>query len=132
MLTNSRAFSSFSVNDIDKAKEFYGSTLGIETKTTREGLELHVAGGGIPVFIYEKKDHVPAIFTVLNFLTDDIGRAVDEITAKGIAFERYEGMDADEKGIMWSEVESDGPSIAWFKDPAGNVIAVIQGDKKAA
>lgn len=121
MLGKTNAFSGFSVNDLAAAKQFYGETLGIET-TEDMGLNLTFTNGS-QVFIYPKEDHTPATFTVLNFPVDDIDSAVDELTEKGIVFERYEGMPADEKGICRSP---HGPAIAWFKDPAGNVLSVIQ------
>ena len=120
------AFSSFSVNDIKKAKEFYGKTLGIEVSEMDEGLELSVEDSG-PVFLYPKDDHEPATFTVLNFNVDDIEQAVDELTNRGIDFESYEGeMETDEKGIFRGKEDGNGPNIAWFKDPAGNFLSVIE------
>ena len=120
------AFSSFSVNDVKKAKEFYGKTLGIEVSDMDEGLELNVEDSG-PVFLYPKDDHEPATFTVLNFNVDDIEQAVDELTNRGIDFESYEGeMETDEKGIFRGKEDGNGPNIAWFKDPAGNFLSVIE------
>jgi catechol 2,3-dioxygenase-like lactoylglutathione lyase family enzyme len=121
MLESSNAFSSFAVNNLEKAKEFYTKTLGIEVKESKEGLELHP--GSTNVFIYPKPDHTPATFTVLNFLVDDIEAAVDELKQKGVRFEHYEGeIKTDEKGIH----RNGGPTIAWFKDPAGNILSVIE------
>ena len=122
MFGDSRAFSGFSTNDIAKAKEFYGKTLGLEVTEENGMLTLHLAGGG-SVLIYGKDDHAPASFTVLNFPVDNVDQAVDGLTKAGVSFERYEGFDQDERGIM----RDNGPSIAWFKDPAGNILAVLQG-----
>lgn len=121
------AFSSFSVNDIDKAKKFYGKTLGIDVSDSEEGgLQLNVEDTGT-VFLYPKDDHEPATFTVLNFSVDDIEQAVDELTNRGIEFESYEGeMETDEKGIFRGKESGHGPNIAWFKDPAGNFLSVIE------
>ena len=122
MLGNTKPFSSFSVNDLQKAKEFYGETLGVQVKTDAEGLELHFPGNRI--FIYPKKNHVPATFTVLNFPVKDIESAVDDLSKRGVRFEKYdEGeLKTDEKGIF----RGDGPTIAWFKDPAGNFLSVLE------
>ena len=122
MLQKSKAFAGFSVDDVAAAKEFYGETLGLDVTETEGMLHLHVGSGGI-VLIYPKPNHNPATFTVLNFPVDDVERAVDELTAKGVRFERYEGeYGTDEKGIMRGQ----GPLIAWFKDPAGNIISVLE------
>ena len=117
------AFSSFSVNNIQKAKQFYGQTLGLEVSETPEGLELQT--GGATVFLYPKPNHTPASFTVLNFPVDDIDGAVDELKALGIQLEHYNLPDlkTDEKGICRGP---DGPQIAWFKDPAGNILSVLE------
>jgi catechol 2,3-dioxygenase-like lactoylglutathione lyase family enzyme len=121
MLESSKAFSSFAVNNLQKAKQFYAETLGIKVKESKEGLELHP--GSTDVFIYPKADHKPATFTVLNFLVDDIEAAVDELKQKGVRFEQYEGeIKTNEKGIH----RNGGPTIAWFKDPAGNILSVIE------
>ena len=122
MFKDSHAFSGFSSNDIPKAKEFYGQTLGVEVTEENGMLTLHLAGGG-NVLIYPKDNHEPATFTVLNFPVDEIDPAVDKLTNAGIAFERYDGMGQDERGIMREE----GPAIAWFKDPAGNILSVLEG-----
>jgi catechol 2,3-dioxygenase-like lactoylglutathione lyase family enzyme len=122
MLEDSKAFSGFSVDDVSKARKFYGETLGLNVSEQNGMLQLQFAGGG-SVLVYPKPDHTPATFTILNFPVDDIDKVVDELTERGVQFERYPGVEADEKGIHRSE----GPFIAWFKDPAGNVIAVLQG-----
>ncbi len=124
MLKESRAFSGFSVGDIQKAKEFYGKTLGLDVSEDNRMLKLHLAGG-TKVFIYPKPNHVPATFTILNFPVDDVEKAVDELTSRGVRFERYEGdMKTDTKGIFRGQ----GPLIAWFKDPAGNILSVLEAD----
>ena len=124
MFKDSKAFSSFSVNDLQKAKEFYGQTLGLQAKQTPEGLELEFADGNI-TFLYPKPNHTPASFTVLNFLVDDIEEAVDELNALGIRLEHYDLPDlkTDKRGIAEGEK---GPKIAWFKDPAGNILSVLE------
>ena len=124
MFKNTKAFSSFSVNDLQKAKEFYGKTLGLEVKDNPMGIiELQIAGSN-NVMVYPKPNHEPATYTVLNFPVDDIDKAVDELIAKGIVFEQYEGeLKTDEKGISRNP---HGPKIAWFKDPAGNILAVLK------
>lgn len=125
MLKNSKAFSGFSTNDIPKAKEFYSKVLGLEVTEEMEGilLSLHIAGGN-HVIIYPKENHTPATFTILNFPVDNIEKAVDELTSRGVCMEIYnEGeIKTDTKGIMRGE----GPNIAWFKDPAGNILSVIE------
>ena len=124
MLADSAAFSGFAVPDIEAARRFYGDTLGLRTEVNQEMggmLTLHL-GGGTDVLVYPKPDHTPAGYTVLNFPVDDVDRAVDELTAKGVRFERYEGFDQDDKGIA----RGMGPAIAWFTDPAGNVLSVLQ------
>jgi predicted enzyme related to lactoylglutathione lyase len=122
MLGQSHAFSGFSSNDIPRAKEFYGQTLGLEVTEENGMLTLHLAGGG-NVLIYPKPNHEPASFTVLNFPVADIDQAVDGLTRAGIQFERYEEAAQDEKGINRDEY---GPPIAWFKDPAGNILSVLK------
>ena len=124
MFADSRAFSSFSVDDVDRAREFYGTVLGLEIAETMGALELHLQGGG-RVFVYPKDDHVPATFTVLNFTVDDVDQAADELAARGVKLERYEGLDQDEKGVMRGD--DDGPTIAWFLDPARNVLSILSG-----
>jgi catechol 2,3-dioxygenase-like lactoylglutathione lyase family enzyme len=123
-------FSGFSVNDSAKAKDFYTNTLGLELADETMGLHFKLPGGGT-LFVYEKPDHQPATFTALNFVVEDIDAAVDELTGKGVTFERYTNMPGaqDDKGIMRSDDPKNGPSIAWFKDPAGNIVSVIQTDK---
>ncbi|TMB50913.1 MAG: VOC family protein [Chloroflexi bacterium] len=122
MFHDSHAFSGFSVNDISRAREFYGQTLGLEVTEDNDMLTLHLAGGG-NVLIYPKENHEPASFTVLNFPVTDIDAAVDSLTRAGVQTERYQVFNQDERGIMRDQ----GPPIAWFKDPAGNVLAVLQG-----
>jgi catechol 2,3-dioxygenase-like lactoylglutathione lyase family enzyme len=121
MLRYSHAYSGFSTDDIVKAREFYGKTLGLEVTEANGMLTLNLAGGG-RVIIYPKADHQPASFTVLNLPVEDIERAVDGLAAAGVAFERYEGAGQDERGIA----RAYPPPIAWFKDPAGNILSVIQ------
>jgi predicted enzyme related to lactoylglutathione lyase len=125
MLSDSHAFSGFSSNDIEKAREFYATTLGLDVSESMGLLTLQFAGGA-RVIVYPKADHVPATFTVLNFPVADIDQAVAELAAAGVAFERYEGMPQDENGIMRHSSTQPGPSIAWFKDPAGNILSVLQ------
>lgn len=126
MFKNSKAFSSFSVDDRQKAKEFYGQTLGLDVSESKEGLMLQIAGGGT-VFLYPKPNHSPASFTVLNFPVDDIDQAVDQLTGVGLHFESYGGdIKTDDKGIFRGASRGDGPNIAWFKDPAGNILSVFE------
>ena len=121
------AFSGFSVNDLAKAKEFYAGTLGLKVDDEGVGMRLHLPGGGT-VFAYPKDDHQPATFTILNFVVENIDEAVDELTNRGVQFEHYEeGPKTDEKGILRGRALQMGPDIAWFKDPAGNTLAVLQG-----
>lgn len=125
MLKDSKAFSGFAVDDIAKATAFYSETLGLRTETIEMGpghlLTLHLAGD-TDVIVYDKSDFVPATYTVLNFTVDDVDATVDELVAKGVSFEKYEGYGQDEKGI----VRGHGPTIAWFKDPAGNILSVLE------
>ena len=123
MFRETKAFSGFAVPDISAAKAFYGDTLGIDVSEENGMLTLHLAGGRDTI-VYPKPDHVPATYTILNFPVDDIEAAVDALTAKGVEFERYEGEDfsTDAKGIM----RQGGPLIAWFTDPAGNILSVLQ------
>jgi catechol 2,3-dioxygenase-like lactoylglutathione lyase family enzyme len=125
MLTESKAFSGFSVDDLDKARRFYEDTLGLRVSDEEmDGLmRLHL-GSGAEVLVYAKHDHVPATFTVLNFPVPDVEQAVDQLAARGVRFQHYENPPTDEKGIM----RAGGPLIAWFTDPAGNVFSVIQQD----
>lgn len=125
MLKESKAFSSFSTNDLKKAKDFYEGTLGLVVKEAEMGiLELHISGS-TPVMIYPKDNHQPAEFTVLNFPVDDIDASVSELSAKGIHFEQYETNEikTDEKGVF----DGGNHKIAWFKDPSGNIISILQG-----
>jgi catechol 2,3-dioxygenase-like lactoylglutathione lyase family enzyme len=123
MLEKSKAFSGFSANDIQRAKEFYGRTLGLEVSESHGLLNLHLAGG-TTVLIYPKPNHVPATFTVLNFPVDSVDKAVDELTKRGVRFEIYDEpeLQTDERGIF----RGGGPVIAWFKDPAGNILSVLE------
>jgi len=127
LFKNVQAFSSFSVDDLQKAKQFYGDTLGLSVheEDNEMGLTLELESG-IRVFIYPKKNHTPATFTVLNFPVPDIDEAADALAELGIALERYEGFHQDEKGIARSTATSDGPDVAWFKDPAGNVLSILE------
>lgn len=130
MFKETKAFSGFSVDDIPKAKEFYSQTLGLDVEEYAEPmpmLALHLATGG-DVLVYPKgDDHEPASFTILNFPVDDIDEAVDELTTRGVKFEQYEGdIKTDEKGIARSTSPEKGPNIAWFKDPAGNILSVLE------
>lgn len=128
MLADSHAFSGFSVDDINKAKDFYGNTLGLQVEDLAPmGLNLTFAGGG-KHFIYPKPDHVAATFTVLNFPVTDIDKTVDELITKGVEFLHYDSdqMKTDDKGIARGKSAGFGPDIAWFKDPAGNILSVLQ------
>jgi catechol 2,3-dioxygenase-like lactoylglutathione lyase family enzyme len=124
MLASSKAFSGFAVDDVDKAREFYGDALGLDTSVLDPDnglLVLHLAGGR-DTFVYRKPDFTPATYTILNFPVPDVEAAVDALSARGIEFERYEGFQQDEKGIA----RGLGPDIAWFTDPAGNILAVLE------
>jgi len=124
MLADTKAFSGFAVDDVEAAKRFYGETLGLKLAELDEAhglISLRLAGGH-DVFVYAKADFAPATYTVLNFEVDDIDVAVDELSSRGVSFECYEGTEQDEKGIA----RGPGPSIAWFKDPAGNILSVLQ------
>ncbi len=125
MFKNNKAFSGFSVNDIPKAKEFYGKTLGMEVTELNGMLELQIASGN-KVLIYPKPNHTPATFTILNFPVNDVEQAVDKLTEAGVRFEIYADSDfkTDGKGIFRGE----GPKIAWFKDPAGNILSVLESE----
>ena len=123
MFRDTKAFSGFAVDDIEQAKEFYGETLGLKVTEENGLLTLHIAGDR-GTLIYPKPDHTPADYTILNFPVDDIEAAVDGLAERGVEFERYDGMEIDEKGIFRGE----GPLIAWFKDPAGNILSVIKMD----
>ena len=121
MFADTKAFSGFAVDDLAKAREFYGDTLGLKTSEEYGLMTLHLAGDRATL-VYEKQDHAPASYTILNFPVDDIDAAVDQLAARGVSFERYDGFGQDEKGIF----RDMGPHIAWFKDPAGNVLSVLQ------
>jgi len=124
MFANTKATNSFAVDDVEKAREFYGETLGLEMSVLSEEFgvtSLHLAGDR-DTLVYGKPDFTPATYTILNFEVDDVEGAVDELSSRGVRFERYDGFDQDEKGIA----RGPGPAIAWFKDPAGNVLAVLQ------
>ena len=123
MFANTKAYSGFAVDDLGRAKEFYGETLGIEIATLDEEnglLSLHLAGDR-DTLVYQKPGFTPANYTILNFQVDDIDKAVDDLAARGVQVEHYDGFDQDEKGISRR-----GPSIAWFKDPAGNILSVLE------
>jgi predicted enzyme related to lactoylglutathione lyase len=124
MFGTTKAFSGFSVDDIGAARKFYSEVLGLTVSEEHGLLTLHIAGDR-DILVYPKPNHAPASFTVLNFPVDDIERAVDELTERGVRFERYDGFEQDEKGIH--RVEG-GPPIAWFTDPAGNILSVLQED----
>ncbi|QDK81336.1 VOC family protein [Spirosoma sp. KCTC 42546] len=123
MFENTKAFSGFSVDDLQKAKAFYQQTLGLKVTEEAMGLlSLHISGG-TTILIYPKPNHTPATFTILNFPVADVDKTVDELTALGVQFEHYEGeIKTDEKGIS----RGYGPTIAWFKDPAGNILSVLE------
>ena len=125
MFRDTHAFSGFSSNDIAKARAFYGGTLGLDVSEEGDLLRLNLAGGG-SVIIYPKDNHEPATFTVLNFPVADIDAAVDRLTATGVTFERYDGIGQDDRGIAQPPSPDQGPQIAWFKDPAGNILSVLQ------
>jgi catechol 2,3-dioxygenase-like lactoylglutathione lyase family enzyme len=121
MLADAKAFSGFAVPDIEQASRFYGDTLGMRVSEENGLLLLHVAGGH-DIVVYPKPDHTPATYTILNFPVPDVPAAVDALTERGVRFERYDGFDQDDKGIA----RNAGPAIAWFRDPAGNVLSVIE------
>ena len=124
MFANTRAYSGFAVDDFEKARDFYGETLGIKTSVMSEenGLMSLDLAGDRTTLVYVKPDFAPATYTILNFPVDDIDQAVDELASRGVRFERYDAFDQDEKGIA----RGPGPAIAWFKDPAGNILSVLQ------
>lgn len=124
MFKEVHAFSSFSVNDLVIAKQFYSEKLGLEIEEGSMGLTLKLAGG-THIFIYPKDTHVPATYTILNFSVDDIEKSVDELKNKEITLEHYEGM-TDDEGLARGLSQRKGPDIAWFKDPAGNILSVMQ------
>jgi catechol 2,3-dioxygenase-like lactoylglutathione lyase family enzyme len=126
MFKDTHAFSGFSVNDLAAAKKFYGEVLEVEVEDRGAmgiTLKLH---NGYPVFIYPKPNHTPATFTILNFVVANIDQAVESLVAKGVVLEKYEGMHQDEKGIARGIKANMGPDIAWFKDPAGNILSILQ------
>lgn len=119
-------FSGFSADNLEKIQEFYSQTLGLKVEDTKGmGLKIHLPGGGI-IFVYQKDNHEPASFTIMNFAVDNIDEAVDELSKEGVSFESYEGFNQDEKGIARGLSAKMGPDIAWFKDPAGNILSVLQ------
>jgi catechol 2,3-dioxygenase-like lactoylglutathione lyase family enzyme len=122
MFADTKAFSGFAVDDLEAAKRFYGETLGLRVSEQNDLLFLHLAGGR-DALVYPKPDFTPATYTILNFEVKDIDAAVDELTKRGVQFEQYSGFDQDEKGVARSSL---GPPIAWFTDPAGNILAVLQ------
>ena len=122
MFNPTKAYSGFAVPDVEQAREFYGDVLGIKTSEDYGLLTLHLEDGDRPTLVYPKPDHTPATYTILNFQVDDIEQAVDALAAKGVSFERYDDAPQDERGIMRGE----GPYIAWFTDPAGNMLSVLQ------
>lgn len=126
MFKNTKAFSGFAVNDLQKAKEFYGQTLGLDVSEANGLLTLHIAGG-TKILVYPKENHTPATFTILNFPVDNIEQAVDELVSRGVHFESYNegGLVTDERGIF----RGGGPKIAWFKDPAGNLLSVLEAEQ---
>ena len=122
MLDASKAYSGFAVDDQEKAKQFYGETLGLDLSVLEAGVLLQLnVGGGNGVLAYTKPDYTPATYTILNFPVEDVGKAVDDLSGKGVSFKKYDGFDQDEKGIDRS---GPGGGIAWFTDPAGNILAV--------
>jgi catechol 2,3-dioxygenase-like lactoylglutathione lyase family enzyme len=123
MFEYTKAFSGFAVDDVPEARRFYSETLGLRVSQEYGMLSLHIAGEW-DILVYPKPDHTPATFTILNFPVEDIDEAVDELAERGVRFERYDGLEQDEKGIF----RGGGPYIAWFKDPAGNVLSVLQQD----
>ncbi|MFF5246693.1 VOC family protein [Streptosporangium sp. NPDC000095] len=121
MFRQTKAFSGFAMDDIEVARKFYAESLGLEVSEQHGMLTLHLAGGG-NVLVYPKENHIPASYTILNFPVDDIDATVDKLVERGVIFERYAGLPQDDRGVMRKE----GPFIAWFKDPAGNVLSVLQ------
>jgi catechol 2,3-dioxygenase-like lactoylglutathione lyase family enzyme len=125
MLTNSKAYSGFAVDDLEKAQRFYGETLGLDVSVEHDLMTIKLADDRA-VLVYPKPDLEPGNYTILNFPVDDIDAAVDELSSRGVVFERYEGFDQDEKGIFRGLGSGQGPDIAWFKDPAGHILSVIK------
>jgi catechol 2,3-dioxygenase-like lactoylglutathione lyase family enzyme len=128
MLSKSKAYSGFAIGDVDKAKEFYGETLGLDVEVLDEenGLLQINHAGDRATLAYQKDDLETGNYTILNFPVDDIDKAVDELSGRGVSFERYEGADQDEKGVFRGLASDQGPDIAWFKDPSGHILAVMQ------
>lgn len=122
MFESTKAYSGFAAPDIEAARRFYADTLGVRVTEEHGMLTLHLAGGERPTLIYPKPDHAPANYTILNFPVDDVEAAVDGLAERGVSFERYDGMEQDERGIARGQ----GPDIAWFTDPAGNILSVHQ------
>ena len=122
MFKDTKAFSGFAVDDVAKARDFYGDTLGIDTSVENGILTLGLAGGERPTIVYPKPDFTPATYTILNFPVDDIDKAVNELAERGVHFNRYDGIPMDDNGVF----RGGGPLIAWFTDPAGNVLSVLQ------
>ncbi len=125
MLKSVAAFSGFSVNDLEKAKEFYGDTLGCSFKDDMGGTRVQLPNG-FEVWMYQKDDHRPAAYTMLNFIVEDIDAALDELVKSGVTFEHYPGSPQDENGVMRGKSKNMGPNIAWFKDPAGNILSILE------
>jgi catechol 2,3-dioxygenase-like lactoylglutathione lyase family enzyme len=125
MFKDTKAFSGFAVDDLDAARKFYGETLGLRVSTEMGLLNLLLADGERPTLVYPKPDFEPSTYTILNFPVADIDEAVDELTSRGVAFEIYDGFGQDEKGIARGD---EGPPIAWFRDPAGNILAVLEAE----
>lgn len=128
MLKDNHAFSGFSVKDLEEAKRFYSATLGVDTTQDNMGLHLNIPGNS-PIFVYQKDDHEPATFTILNFIVDNIDASIAKMTDKGVVFEPYDfggGAKTDEKGVLRGRSANMGPDIAWFKDPSGNVLSIVQ------
>jgi catechol 2,3-dioxygenase-like lactoylglutathione lyase family enzyme len=127
MFTNTKAFSGFAVDDVAKAREFYEGTLGLKVGEEGDALVLKIAGDR-GTLVYPKPDFTPATYTILNFPVPNIDAAVDELASRGVDFERYDGFDQDEKGVFRGAERNEGPNIAWFKDPAGNIFSVIEDE----
>jgi catechol 2,3-dioxygenase-like lactoylglutathione lyase family enzyme len=126
MVSYTHGFSGFSVRDIEAARAFYADTLGLEAEIAEMGMLSLALPGGPRVMVYPKPDHEPAVYTVLNLVVADIDAAIDELQAAGIRFERYEGMPQDDRGVMRGSQHDMGPDIAWFLDPSGNIIGLLQ------
>jgi catechol 2,3-dioxygenase-like lactoylglutathione lyase family enzyme len=127
MLNIKSSFTSFSVNDLDKAYSFYSEVAGLHAERNSMGVRLHLPGGAM-VFLYPKQDHEPATFTVLNLVVNDLGKAIKQLKSMGVQFEYYEGL-TDEDNVLHGLAHNRGPDIAWFKDPAGNIISVLQEEE---